>query len=104
VVAESVSSREFRAAYGRVKDEQKQFEITWAIEEIEQDPRWGRHRFVGPSDSPYSGFIIDLSVEGYGIVYRIADKGAAVELWQLFEFPAPPKEARAVRPGPVPMM
>jgi hypothetical protein len=52
----------------------------------------------------FSGFLIDLSVEGYGIVYRIVDRGAAVELWYLLELPAPPKEARARRSGPPPMM
>jgi hypothetical protein len=37
---EAVSSGTFRAAYERVSDEQKQFEITWAVDEIEQDPSW----------------------------------------------------------------
>lgn len=105
MVAEAVSSATFRAAYEAVQDEQKQFEITWAIDEIEIDPSWdGPPRYIGPPDSPFSGFIIDFSVEGFGIVYRIADHGAAVELWILYELPPPPKGARARRPGPTPAM
>lgn len=104
MVAESVSSHEFRAAYERLP-EQLQFEVTWAVEEIEQDPAWvPPYRYLAPFDSPFSGFIIDFSVEGYGIVYRVVDHGAAIELWQLFDLPPPPKAVRAVRPGPLPMM
>lgn len=48
--------------------------------------------------------MIDFSVEGYGIVYKVADGGAAVELWFLYDMPPPPKDARVGEPGPVPMM
>lgn len=105
MAAEAVSSPTFQAAYDLLGDE-KQWEVSWAIDEIEQDPDWGVSplRFVAPADSVFSGFIIDFSVEGYGITYKIVDRGAAVELWFLFEVPPPPKEARAHRPGPVPML
>lgn len=87
-------------------DEGKEFEVTWAIDEIEQDPSWGGGpaRFLGPADSVYSGFIVDFSVEGNGIVYKVVDHGAAAELWYLYPVPPPPKSARARRPGPVPLM
>ena len=102
---EAVRSTEFQEAYDRLGPK-KQWEITWAVDEIEQDPRWlpGMARFVGPADSAFSGFIIDLSVEGYGIVYKVVDKGAVAELWYLHPVPPPPKEARARRGGPLPMM
>lgn len=103
---EAVSSKAFQAAFDGLPTEQKQFEVTWAIDEIEQDPSWGASpmRFVAPADSTFSGFIVDFSVEGYGIVYKTVDHGAAVELWYLFEIPTPPKRARARRPSPAPMM
>jgi hypothetical protein len=105
VVAEAVRSTEFATAYERLP-EQKKFEVTWAVDIIEQDPAWGAvdGRYLAPADSPFSGFIIDFTVEGYGIVYRIEDHGAVVELWYLFEIPTPPRAARARRPGPVPLM
>lgn len=103
MTAEAVSSATFRDAYLAIDDELAQFAITWAIDLVEQDPAWGPDRYVAPYDSVFSGFIIDMSVEGYGIVYRIADRGAAVELWYLFEFPSPPREVRLRAPAP-PMM
>jgi hypothetical protein len=104
VVAEAVSSPSFQAAVDKL-DEQRRFEIEWAISAIEDDPTWdGVDRYIAPSTSFFSGFIIDFSVEGFGIVYRVVDKGAAVELWFLYELPPPPKSARRRRGGPVPMM
>ena len=105
MVAEVVSSRVFQDAYSALDDE-KQWEVSFALDIIEQDPDWGAvpGRYLAPADSPFSGFIIDFTVEGYGIVYKIVDRGAVVEAWYLFEVPVPPKEARARRPGPVPMM
>jgi hypothetical protein len=103
MVAEAVSSPTFQAKVDAL-DEQKRFEIEWAIGEIEDDPGWTENRYVAPPDSPFSGFLIDFSVEGFGIVYRPVDHGAVVELWFLYELPPPPKAARAKRGGPVPMM
>lgn len=104
MVAEAVSAPSFQAAVDAL-DEQKRFEVEWAIAVIEQDPAWdGVDRYVAPPNSFFSGFIIDLSVEGFGIVYKVVDHGAAVELWFLYELPPPPKAARARQTGPVPMM
>jgi hypothetical protein len=104
LVAESVSSREFRAAYERVTDEQKQFEITLAIEEIEQEPAWRPGRWLGPHDSPYSGFIVDPSVDGYLIVHRIADKGATSSSGTSTSFRPRRNKRVPVGPAPVPAM
>jgi hypothetical protein len=104
MVAEAVSSPTFQRAVNRLGD-QKRFEVEWAIGEIEDDPSWHPpYRYLGPADSPYSGFIIDLTVEGFGIVYKIVDQGAAVELWYLYRMPPPPKAARTRRRGPAPVM
>lgn len=103
--AEAVSSSVFQRAFDALDDE-KRWEVSFAIDVIEQDPAWGAtdQRYLAPATSPFSGFIIDLSVDGYGITYKIVDRGAAVELWFLFELPRPPKEARVRAPGPVPLM
>jgi hypothetical protein len=98
MVAEAVSGPSFQAAVEALTDDDR-FAVEWAISEIEDDPAWhGPYRYLGSAGSPYSGFIIDLSVEGYGIVYRIVDKGAAVELWMLYRLPPPPKSARVREP------
>jgi hypothetical protein len=105
VPCEAVRSTVFQEAYDRLTPE-KQWEVTWAVDEIEQDPGWkaGQARFLGPADSVYSGFIVDFSVEGYGIVYKVVDHGAAAELWYLYSVPPPPKAARVRRTGPIPLM
>ena len=105
MAAEVVCSVEFRAAFERLPPD-KQWEVAWALEEIEQDPSWnaGQARAIAPADSPFSGFLMDLSVEGYLIVYRVVDGGATVEVWTLHNVPPPPKSARARRVGPPPMM
>src|SRR5690242_5733627 len=88
MTAEAVSSPSFQAAVDALDDDTR-WEVEWAVAEIEQDPAWGPLRFVAPYDSPFSGFIIDFAVDGYGIVYRTVDHGAAVELWFLYELPPP---------------
>lgn len=52
------------------------------IEDIEADPAWGATptRFLAPADSPHTGYIVDLSARGYAVIYRIVDRGAAVEV------------------------
>jgi len=105
VAAEVVSSLEFRAEYDKLPPD-KQWEVAWALEEIEDDPSWNARqaRAIAPADSPFSGFLMDLSVEGYLIVYRVVDGGAAVELWMLYHVPPPPKSARARPVSSPPMM
>lgn len=105
MAAEAVSSESFQAAVDAL-DPGKQIEVEFAIYAIEDHPDWGDDRYVAPADSPYSGYMIDFSVTGYGIVYRIVDKGAAVELWLLYPLPGLPS-GRAPRPrrtGPPPLM
>lgn len=85
--AETWTSQSFQDAVDAL-DEGKRIEIEFAIYELEEDPRWKEpFRHPAPGDSPYSGFMIDLSVDDYGIVYKIVDQGAVVELWYLFEIP-----------------
>jgi hypothetical protein len=109
VVAEAVSSRTFQEAVDAL-DEGTRLEIEFAVYAIEEEPAWRPpHRYLAPPDSPYSGSIIDFSVEGYGIVYRVVDRGAAVELWYLFALPPAPAVERPSKPprsprDPVPMM
>lgn len=87
MVAEAVSFRPFREALAAL-DDGKQIEVDFAIYAIEDDPSWGlRNRMLASADSGYSGFIADLSVDGWAIIYRIEDQGAAVELWWLVELP-----------------
>ena len=54
-----------------------------AIQDIEDDPAW-----IGPPRHPgqgkHSGRIVDLSVQGYAITYRIADHGAVVLVSAIF--------------------
>jgi hypothetical protein len=102
--AEAVSSLEFRRAF-EACSESDRWKIAWAVEEIEQDPSWrAGSRLIAPADSPFAGFLLDLSVEGYLIVYRVVDSGAVVELWYLHDVPRPRKGERSRMPGPVPMM
>lgn len=108
MAAEAVWSREFRQAFDAL-DEGKRVEVDFAIYAIEEDPAWeGEGRKLAPADSPYSGKIADLTVDGYVIVYQVVDKGAAVELWYLYELPSsgrPVKRPKPpTRPGDVPMM
>jgi hypothetical protein len=105
LAAEAVASRDFQAAVDAL-DEGKRTEVEWAIYAIEDDPAWGAapDRFIAPADPPFSGFIIDFSVEGYGIVYRIVDHGAAVELWYRFPMPGPPRRDRGRPSASPPMM
>lgn len=107
--AEAVSSRTFQESVDAL-DEGTRIEVEFAIYAIEDDPAWGLPgRYVAPPESPYSGFIIDFSVRGYGIVYRVVDRGAAVELWYLFALPPAPRVQHPPKPprrpsDPVPMM
>jgi hypothetical protein len=108
VAAEAVWSREFRRTFEAL-DEGKRIEVDFAIYAIEEDPAWdGEGRKLAPADSPYSGKIADLTVDGYVIVYQVVDKGAAVELWYLYELPPaerprkPPQPPKP--PRDVPMM
>lgn len=57
-------------------------ELEAAIAAIEDDPNWGARpsRYLNPGSSANSGYIIDLSVRTWGIVYRTVDHGAAVEI------------------------
>ena len=58
--------------------------------------------YLGPlatALSPWSGFMVDLNVDGYAIVYKVADHGAAVELTYLYEMPGS-KADRPQRRGP----
>ena len=105
MTAEVVSSLEFRTAFDKLPPD-KQWEVAWALEEIEDDPSWNARqaRAIAPADSPFSGFLMDLSVEGLLIVYRVVDSGAAVELWMLYHVPPPPRNARARPTGSPPMM
>ena len=85
--AECSSSATFQAAFDAL-DEGHQLEVDFAIYALEDDPAWdGVLRCLAPADSPYHGFLIDFSVDEYGIVYRIVDRGACVELWYLLEIP-----------------
>jgi hypothetical protein len=93
VAAEAVSSQEFSRALAAL-DEGKQIEVDFAVWAIEDDPGWRENRYLAPAGSPYSGFIADITVDGYVIVYRVVDGGATVELWQLYEVPG----SRASRP------
>lgn len=56
--------------------------VEQAIAAIEDDPSWGGApaRFLNPGTPANSGYIIDLSVQGWGIVYRVVDKGSAIEI------------------------
>ena len=58
-----------------------------AIAAIERDPGWGARasRFVAPADSRHHGYIVDLSVPGWAIVYRTVDQGAAVEIPDIYQ-------------------
>jgi mRNA-degrading endonuclease RelE of RelBE toxin-antitoxin system len=86
MAAEAVYSREFKEAFDRL-DEEKRLEVDFALYAIEDDPGWKPRRYVAPADSRYSGFVTDLSVDGYAIVYRVVDRGATVEIWYLYELP-----------------
>jgi hypothetical protein len=108
VAAEAVWSREFRRAFDAL-DEGKGIEVDFAIYAIEEDPAWdGEGRKLAPADSPYSGKIADLTVDGYVIIYQVADKGAAVELWYLYELPGTARPATRrkppTKPDDAPMM
>jgi hypothetical protein len=86
VAAEAVSSREFKEGFDRL-EEGKQIEVDFALYAIEEDPRWKPGRYVAPADSPYNGFVTDLTVDGYAIVYRVVDQGATIEIWYLHDLP-----------------
>ncbi len=104
MAAEAVQLPLFTAALARL-DEGKQLEIDFAIYAIEDDPEWGApDRFLAPADSPYHGYIVDLSVSGFAIVYKVVDQGAAVELWYLHEMPENPGAQPGPRPDRPPMM
>jgi hypothetical protein len=94
MAGEAVSSRPFREALAAL-DDGRQIEVDFAIYAIEDDPfAENEFRHPAPADSPYSGFTIDFTVDGYGILYRVVDQGAAIELWYLYPLPEPPAERR----------
>ena len=86
MAAEAVWSREFRQAFDAL-DEGKRVEVDFAIYAIEEDPAWdGEGRKLAPADSPYSGKIADLTVDGYVIVYLclVSGPGYGLERWRPF--------------------
>lgn len=80
VAAEAVLSERARATLATSGTFRTRLET--AIAEIERDPSWGAGppRYLAPATSPNSGYIVDLSVQTWGIVYRVVDKGATVEI------------------------
>jgi hypothetical protein len=70
----SASARAFRGAQSLAVIEA----LDAAIARIEDDPSWGPGRFIAPANAPHPGYIVDLSVRGYSIVYRVTDRGATV--------------------------
>ena len=57
-------------------------QLLQALAAIEDDHDWGARptRFLAPATSPHSGYIVDLAVQGWAIVYRAVDRGAHVEV------------------------
>ena len=85
--AEAISGHSFADAVDAL-DPGKRIEVEFAIYAIEDDPSWRPpDRHIAPADSPYHGFMADMSVDGYVIIYKSVDHGAAVELWYLYELP-----------------
>jgi hypothetical protein len=54
--------------------------LSAAIHAIAAQPAWGDSptRFLAPAHSPNSGLIVDLSVRGWSIVYRVRSSDGVV--------------------------
>ena len=85
VAAEAVLSRQAREAIESLPAGTRGA-VERAIRAIERDPSWGARpaRFLAPADSRHHGYIVDLSVAGWAIVYRVVDRGAAVEIPDIY--------------------
>lgn len=81
VAAEVVLSERARATLEQASA-RDQKALLAALADIEDDPTWGARptRFIAPASSPNSGYIVDVSAQTWGIVYRVVDHGAAVEV------------------------
>lgn len=53
-------------------------DVDHALRSIKNSPGWTPGRHVAPADAPYPGAIVDLTVQGIAIVYRI--RGDTVEV------------------------
>lgn len=104
MAAEAVSSPSFQAAFDALDPDGKQIEVDFAIYALEDNPGWGDWRFLAPASSQFHGFMLDLSVDGYAIVYKLVDGMAAIELWYLHELPEWRTPKLPKKPGPVPFM
>lgn len=81
VAAEVVLSERARATLEQASPRERKALLA-ALADIEDDPTWGAGppRMLAPGHSPNSGYLADLSVQTWAIIYRVVDKGAAVEV------------------------